>query len=215
MKIEHKQAIITSAQQLAQARLIVAGDGNISFRCSPSEIWMTPKGVNKARLKIEDLACVTESGEIMQGIPSSEHLMHLEIYRQVPEAKAVVHAHPPHAIALSLARYHWKELPVESLPEIILAAGKIPIVPYARPGTPEMGTVLRPFLPQCRLLILSRHGALCWGESLEEATDGIERLEQVCQILKLAEEMGGAISLPSQEILKLKDLRRQIGNKII
>ena len=51
------------------------------------------------------------------------------------------------------------------------AAGRVPIVPYARPGTEEMGSVLVPYLPAHRLLLLSRHGALAWGESMEEAVN--------------------------------------------
>lgn len=207
--------ILELCRHLHQRQLLAAADGNLSYRLSNQEIIITPAGLNKARLRREDLAWITLEGEILSGKPSSERLMHLEIYRRVPEARAVVHAHPPTAIAWSLARPDLKELPTEALPEVILAAGRIPIVPYARPGTLEMGTHLHPFLPECRLLILARHGAVCWGESLEEAVNGIERLEQVAHILKLADEMGGAIPLPRAEIRALRELRQQLGLRIL
>ncbi|MBF2054412.1 MAG: class II aldolase/adducin family protein [Candidatus Sericytochromatia bacterium] len=213
-KAARSQELIAAAQQLYQKNLLAAADGNLSYRHSEQEILITPSGLSKAHLQAEDMAIISPDNHILQGTPSSERLMHLAIYKQTP-AKAVVHAHPPHAIALSLARPHWQALPIDSLPEVILAAGSVPIVPYARPGSIEMGEVLTPFLPHCRLMILARHGAVCWGDSLAEATQGIERLEQICQILYLSESLGGARPLPSEEIDALKALRQKIGDRII
>ncbi len=207
--------LIHYAQRAYTKNLLAAADGNLSYRSSETEILITPSGVSKADLKAEDLASVSLDNQILQGRPSSERLMHLAIYNAVPQAKAVVHAHPVTAIALSLARPHWTELPTDSLPEVIIAAGKIPIAPYARPGTKTMGEVLLPLLPECRLIILARHGAVCWGESVAEAYQGIERLEQICQILKLTEDLGGATPLPAEEILALKTLRKTVAPRII
>lgn len=195
--------------------LLAAADGNISYREQANKIWITPRARSKAWLKKEELACITANNEILTGAPSSERLMHLAIYNAVPEARAVFHAHPITAIALSLARPNWTELPTDSLPEVIIAAGKIPIVPYARPGTEAMGEALLPYLPACRLLILARHGAVCWGESIEAAYNGIERLEQICMILAQTEMLGGASPLPPLEIKALRSLRQGLGPQII
>jgi len=140
--------------------------------------------------------------------------MHLAVYRACPEARVIVHAHPPTAIAWTLARPDLTELPTDALPELLLAAGRVPIVPYARPGTEEMGTVLLPFLPAHRLLLLSRHGALAWGESMEEAVNGIERVEHGALILKAAEELGGTTPLPEAELEALRTLRARIGPRL-
>lgn len=209
------EAIVSACHYLHQRRLLVSADGNLSLRLPDGRILITPSGINKARLQARDLALIGLDGEILQGNPSSERLMHLEIYRQAPDAKAICHAHPPHAIALSLARPYWKQLPVEALPEVLIAAGEVPIAPYARPGTEQMGTVLRPFLPAARLLILARHGAVCWGEDLDQSVDGIERLEQICEILSLAESMGGTTPLPVGELQALRQLRSRLGPRII
>ena len=209
------EEIIRYGRYAHHKSLLAAADGNISYRHSDEEIWITPSARSKAWLTQEDLACITTKNEILHGSPSSERLMHLAIYNAVPEARAVFHAHPMAAIALSLARPDWSELPTDSLPEIIIAAGKIPIVPYARPGTQAMGDALLPYLPLCRLLILARHGAVCWGESIEAAYNGIERLEQVCTILIQTEMLGGAEALPASEISALQTLRKRLGPKII
>ncbi|MCX6547723.1 MAG: class II aldolase/adducin family protein, partial [Acidobacteria bacterium] len=157
----------------------------------------------------------TLEGEVMAGRPSSERAMHLAIYRAVPEARAVVHAHPPTAIAWTLARPELQELPSDGLPEVILAAGRIPIVPMAMPGTEAMGTHLLPYLPAHRLLLLARHGGLCWGESMDEAAGGLERLEQVAEILWKAETLGGAKPLPPADLAELRALRAKLGPRVI
>ncbi len=207
--------IVEACRRLHARNLLAAADGNISYRFSDERIAITPTGINKAKLRVEDMAFKQLDGTILKGRPSGERLMHLAVYRACPEARCVVHAHPPTAIAWSLARPDLDFLPDEALPEVILAAGRIPIVPYARPGTAAMGDQLRPFLPAHRLCILARHGALCWGETVEDAYNGIERLEHVCQILKSATELGGLAPLPEVELAALRELRAAQGPRIL
>jgi L-fuculose-phosphate aldolase len=195
--------------------LLAAADGNVSVRLADDSVVITPAGANKANLHPGSLARVTLDGGILEGRPSTERAMHLAVYRASPEARVVVHAHPPTAIAWTVARPELSELPTDALPELLLAAGRVPIVPYARPGTEEMGAVLLPFLPAHRLLLLARHGALAWGESMEEAVNGIERVEHSALILKAAVELGGLSPLPPLELEALRALRAQIGPRLL
>jgi len=185
------------------------------MRAEDDVILMTPSGLHKGYLKAEDFALVTLDNRVLHGKPSSERLMHLEVFRLCPEARAVVHAHPPHAIAWSVAHPEMKELPAECLSEVILAVGSIPFVPYARPGTSEMAEVLKPFLPDHRVMVLSRHGGLSWGEDLDEAYNGMERLEHSALILKYAQDLGGLTSLKPEEIAYLKETRKKLGKKTL
>ncbi|MBP1771561.1 MAG: hypothetical protein H6P99_724 [Holophagaceae bacterium] len=207
--------LLDACRRLHAGGLLAASDGNLSVRLPDGRIAMTPSGVPKAKVKREDLAMLALDGTILAGRPSSERAMHLAIYRTVPEAKALIHAHPPTAIAWSIARPEWQELPADALPEVILAAGRIPIVPMAIPGTEAMGENLLPFLPAHRLMILARHGGLCWGEHLDEAVGGMERLEQVATILWKAETLGGAQPLAVSDLAELRALRAKLGPKII
>lgn len=195
--------------------MLAAADGNISFRVSDDEIYITPSGVSKAMIHEEDIAIININGDILTGNPSSEKLMHLQVYKTCPEAKAVVHAHPPTAIAWSVAFPELKELPAHCLSEVILATGCIPFVPYARPGSSQMGEVLEPFIKTHKVMILSRHGGLSWGESLDEAFLGMERLEHSAHILYLAQRMAPLTNLPDEEVAALYELRKQIGNKTL
>jgi len=207
--------LLDACRRLHAEGLLAASDGNLSVRLPNGLIAITPSGVPKAKVQLGDLAHLELDGTILSGRPSSERAMHLAIYRAVPEAKAIVHAHPPTAIAWSLARPELEELPSNGLPEVILAAGRIPIVPMALPGTEAMGTNLLPFLPEHRLMILARHGGLCWGGHMEEAAGGMERLEQVASILWKAEALGGARPLPQAELEALRAFRAKLGPKII
>lgn len=208
------QSLCEACRRLHDRNLLAAGDGNLSARLPDGRIAMTPTGVAKAWIRPEDFAFLTLDGTILDGKPSSERLMHLAIYAACPEARVVVHAHPPTAIAWTVARPELREIPSEALPEVILGAGAIPVVPYARPGTPDLANGLRAFLPAHRLLVMARHGAVCWGEDADEAAGGIERLEHVAQILKSAVELGGLSPLPQAEVAALRALRGTLGPRI-
>ncbi|MCB9072040.1 MAG: class II aldolase/adducin family protein [Bdellovibrionaceae bacterium] len=195
--------------------MLASADGNVSYRLNDEEILITPTGVPKAFIESKDIAVITLDNKIISGRPSGERLMHLEVYKKCPQAKAVVHAHPPSAVAWTVAFPNLAELPHEALSEVILACGRIPMVPYARPGTLEMGTHLHAFLPEHRALILRRHGALTWGESLQEAYCGMERIEHSADILLRAKMLGGLTSLPMEEVEALFLLRKQLGDKLL
>ncbi|MGE4233006.1 MAG: class II aldolase/adducin family protein [Bacteriovoracia bacterium] len=208
-----RQDIIEICRRLNSKDMLAAADGNVSYKISENEILITPTGKNKAHLKPEDIAVITQANEIRSGKPSGERLMHLEVYNRCPSARCVVHAHPPVSIAWSVAQPNLKELPANCLSEVILAVGRIPIVPYARPGTQSMGDHLREFLPNCRVMILSRHGALSWGEDLDEAYNGMERLEHSAKILMNSKLLGSLTELPKEEVDVLHSIRAKLGDR--
>jgi L-fuculose-phosphate aldolase len=211
--IENK--ILEICKRLHARNMLSAADGNISVKIDDDTILITPSGIAKAFMQASDMAVISIRNEIIKGHPSSERLMHLEVYKNCPEAKVVIHAHPTTAIAWSIARPDLKKLPSDCLSEVILTTGDIPFVPYARPGTIMMGDVLKPFLPEHKAMILSRHGAITWGSDLDEAYRGMERIENSAQILAAAEQLGGINPLPDEEIKYLYDLRKKIGNVLL
>ncbi|MBC7457315.1 MAG: class II aldolase/adducin family protein [Bdellovibrionaceae bacterium] len=212
---EINDQILLICQRLHTRNMLSAADGNISFRIDDQHILITPSGIAKAFMKVSDMAVINLDNKIISGNPSSERLMHLEVYKNCPEARAVIHAHPMTAIAWSIAHPEMEKLPSDCLSEVILATGDIPFVKYARPGTQAMGDVLKPYLPQCKAMILSRHGAITWGESLDEAYRGMERIENSAQILATAKQLGGIHPLPKEEIEYLYELRKKIGNVLL
>lgn len=212
---EMKRQIVEVCRRLHQKNMLAAADGNVSVKISDHEVLITPTGKNKGFISEADIAHITLDNEVKSGQPSGERLMHLEVYRRCSKARAVVHAHPQTAIAWSVARPELTELPANALSEVILAVGSVPIAPYAEPGTARMGEVLQPFLPERRVMILSRHGALSWGEDLDEAYNGMERIEAISCILKAAHELGGITDLPSAEVRRLHEIRARLGERTL
>ncbi len=205
------QQIIEICHILHRKDMLAAADGNVSIRLDSERITITPSGKNKQFLNVRDLAIVGIRGDVISGYPSSELDMHLAVYRTISEAAYVIHAHPPTAIAWTIARPDLTHIPVESLSETILGLGEIPIVPYQRPGTRDMGDAIVPFVKKHRAMILARHGAISWGESMMEALNGMERIEHSCKILKSAHELGGITNLDPQEIMHLRAMRTHLG----
>lgn len=210
-ELEVRDAIVGACQRLYRRNMLAACDGNLSVLMDDNYIVMTPSAKAKAFIAAADMATLDINDRVISGRPSSERWMHLTIYKNCPKAKAVVHAHPPYAMAWTLVAPSITELPFNSLPEVILAVGNVPVVPYARPGTTDMGKNLLPFLPQHRALILARHGAVTWGESLDEAVHAMERIEHTAMILYLARQLGELNPLPESEISALLEMRKKIG----
>jgi L-fuculose-phosphate aldolase len=212
--------IIDLAKRLSQRFFLAAADGNISCREESGHFLVTPAGRQKVLLQPEDMVKVDLEGKVIghkkPGVrASSEWAMHATVFRQCSQANWVIHAHPPYATAWTVAFPSHQELPTDCLTEVILSAGRIPIIPYAVPGEKAMGEHLLPFLPHHRIFILARHGALAWGETAEEALNGIERLEHAAYVLSIATQLGGLTFLPKEELDMLKAKRQQWGERIL
>ena len=209
-----REDIIETAKMLHRKNMLAACDGNISYRYDDS-ILITPSAKPKFLLKQDDIAVVDIDGRVIEGVPSSEVLMHLEVYRTRADARAVIHAHPPTAVAYSIAHPDAEEIPGTSFSELILAVGKLPIVPFQMPGSREMATALHPFIKDSKVMVLARHGALSFGGDLIEAYNGMERLEHSCEILLKAESFGAVTRLDDETIDKLHMMRRKIGDRTL
>jgi L-fuculose-phosphate aldolase len=140
--------------------------------------------------------------------PSTELQMHLAVYQNRPDAQAVVHAHPPTAIACTLAGVTMDEC---VLPEVILTLGAVPTAPFALTGTREMYEAIAPLLPHHNAILLTHHGALTVGETLMRAFMRMEQVEHTAKILLAAHQLGGARALPPERLAQLDQLRIKLG----
>jgi len=207
--VKIKSDIPLICRKLSQAGLIVAFEGNISER-KGDNILITPSQVNKSDVQARDLCLINKKGETVyknsSHQASSEKFMHLAIYEVQKKASVIIHAHPPSAIALSLARPKWKVLP-PYLPEVLVTLGEVPFVPYTCPGTKQLGKVIKNFVKKSKALILSRHGALVWAEDLLTAFSFMELLEACCKVITLGEAMGKIKPLTQKELRTLSKLK--------
>jgi L-fuculose-phosphate aldolase len=166
MSVESLRADIVEVGRRMYARGYTASnDGNISVRIGPDRLLMTPKSVCKGFMT-PDMMCVTDlNGTKIAGDrdPSSEALMHLEVYRQRPDVNAVVHAHPPTATGFAVAG-----IPLDRavLAEVLTTLGSIPLAAYATPSTAELPEAVRKYIKAHDGMLLANHGALTVGTDL-------------------------------------------------
>jgi len=202
--IELKREMVAVCRALYQRQLLAAQDGNLSVR-DGENLLTTPSGINKGFIREEDILTVDRSGQVLAGAgqPTTELLLHLEVYRLRPEAGAVIHAHPPIATAFTIAGISLAE---SILPEVVLSLGAIPTAPYATTGTPEMAAAVRDLLPYYDAILLEQHGALTVGKNLWEAYNRMEKVEHAAWTVWLARQLGQTRSLPPEEVAKLRQL---------
>ena len=115
---------------------------------------------------------------------------------------AVVHAHPPVAIAMSLTRKKLDGI----LPEVTLSLGRLLVVPYERPLSDQLARAVAKTLQSSDAVIMERHGTVALGRTVSEAYGKTERVEHACQVLWSAYALGTARPLPPEEYRKLLDM---------
>jgi L-fuculose-phosphate aldolase len=189
-----------------------SNDGNISVRLGPDRLLMTPKSVCKGFMT-PDMMCITDlDGRKLQGDrdPSSEMLMHLEVYRQRPDVQAVVHAHPPTATGFAVAG-----IPLDRavLAEVLTTLGSIPIAEYATPSTAELPEAVRKYVKAHDGMLLANHGALSLGADLYSAYYKMETIEHFAKISLVARLLGRENLIARDEVLRLQALRGTYGIK--
>jgi L-fuculose-phosphate aldolase len=189
-----------------------SNDGNISVRLGADCLLMTPKGVAKGFMT-PDMMCITDlDGRKLQGDldPSSEMLMHLEVYRQRPDVQAVVHAHPPTATGFAVAGI---PLTRAVLAEVLTTLGSIPIAEYATPSTSELPAAVRKYIKAHDGMLLANHGALTVGADLFAAYFKMETIEHFAKISLVARLLGGENLIAREEVERLQGLRGTYGIK--
>ncbi|MBN1212309.1 MAG: class II aldolase/adducin family protein [candidate division Zixibacteria bacterium] len=203
---EIKSRIVETGQRLAEREMVAGSDGNISARLDMTQFVITPSGLPKGRLRLEDLVVVDMDGKVIEGYraPSSEIAMHLYVYRNRPDINASVHGHPPFATAFAVAGVRLER---DVLPEVVLLVGDVPLTAYAPPGTGAVPESLAPYIKKHSAFMLANHGLLTIGRNLEEAYNRHETVEQYAKILHLARQLGDIKHIPAEDFTRLEQMR--------
>lgn len=208
-ELSARSEIVRIGKLMYEKSYVVSSDGNISARLDDDRIVATPTMTCKGRMTEDSLAITDLDGRpLNEQRASSELAMHLLIYRERPEIRAVCHAHPPHSSAFAVAG-----LPIDQpiLSEVILTLGCAPIAEYGTPSTDELTQAMRPLIKFHNALLMANHGAVAYGTNLWEAFDRLETLEHTAKISILSRALGGPRNLPPTAIEKLIDIRERAG----
>lgn len=190
---------------------IVGADGNISARMADGTILITPTGAMKGFLEPHQVAHVDMTGRAIDDgpKPSSEVGIHLVSYQERPDVKAICHAHPPHAVAMTIAGV---DLQMPVIPEIIVTIGGIPTAPFGTPGTPELPETIRDLVRCSDVMMMQNHGSVTLGANLMDAYKKLDMLEHTAKILWLAHvAKGGLEPLAPDLVEKMLATRSQLG----
>lgn len=203
-----RREICEIGRRIYDRQFAAANDGNISYCLTDELVLCTPTLICKGFMKPEDICAVSMTGKQYAGTraPTSEVLMHLEIYKRDPNARAVVHCHPPHATAFGVARV---DIPSGVLPEVEVFLGAVPRADYETPGSPDFAETIRPFVGKANTVVLSNHGTVSWGPTVERAYWYTEILDSYCRILLLAGQLGNISRLPETKLQELAALRER------
>ena len=202
--------IVEVGRRLWQRGFVASNDGNISVRLDEGRLITTPKNVSKGFMTPEMMVVTDLDGRKIAGDrdPSSELKMHLEVYRNRPDARAVVHAHPPTATGFAVAG-----IPLDRavLAEVITTLGSIPIAEYATPSTQELPNAVRKYVKAHDGLLLANHGALALAGDVMSAYYRMETIEHFAKISLVARTLGREHVLSRDEVERLQGLRGMYG----
>ena len=205
---EIKKEICEIGRRIYNDGFVAANDGNISIKVDEDTYFVTPTGVSKGYMTPEMICKVDKNlnmKEPNKWKPSSEVKMHLRVYQERPDVKAVVHAHPPIATSFAIAG-----IPLDKLimPEAVIFLGAVPIAEYGTPSTMEIPDSLMPYIQDYDAILLANHGALSFGVDLNTAFFRMESTEFYAKLMMYSTLLGGAKEIPCGEVKKLIDLRK-------
>jgi L-fuculose-phosphate aldolase len=181
--------LIQAGRRLGARGLISAGEGNLSLRLDADRLLVTPTGRRKDELKRDDFVVVwlrhpDRDAVSRSGLrPTSDLAIHLAVHAARPDLGAVVHAHLPASMALTLAG----EVPDPvALPETALLLPRLPFLALGEPGSVELAdriaaALAAPPEPFANAVLLERHGALAVGDDPAAAVDRLELIEVLCR----------------------------------
>lgn len=203
--------IISVGRKLWERKYVDGAGGNISARLNSQYVLCTPTMLSKGDLHPADICLTDLEGKILAGdrLRTSELLLHLEIYRCNPRARAVVHCHPPHATAFALT---GSAPPNGFMSEFEFFIGPVAVAPYETPGTPGFADTVRPFAQDHNTILLANHGVVCWSDTVTHAEWLAEILETYCTMYLIAQQVGSPLQpIPEAKLQELLAAKARLG----
>ena len=213
-----KREVASAAKEMASLGLVSGSNGNVSMRLGPqgtldSLIAVTPYGQPYSALEDHDIVVVDYDGEPVEGdgVPSSETLLHIALYRARPDIAAVMHTH---SVFASVAAVAGLEIPPIVDEMTIALGGTVRVSEYAFPATQELADNVTAALGDRSAALIRNHGAVGVGRNTQEALEVCTLLERTAQIFVYASLLGKSIPVPPEAIeaeTAIYKMRRKSG----
>ena len=207
--LDQRNLIFEYSLKLNSTNLSPLRSGNISVRSKEKDTYgflITPSGKKYETLKPEDIVFMglneVEEKKDSTNKPSSEWRFHRDIYSYKKEAHAIVHAHSPHATAVSS---HGKPIPPFHYMIALAGGDDIKCAEYATFGTEELSKNVIKALENRSACLMSNHGQVAFGKNLEDAFELAQEIENICHQYTIALKLGQPKILSFEEMKKVLD----------
>ncbi|MGR4999115.1 3-oxo-tetronate 4-phosphate decarboxylase [Vibrio celticus] len=200
-----REQMVTLARSMFERGYATGGAGNLSIKLPNGHFLATPTGSSFGRLVAEELSVVDIDGNHISGKkPSKEAAFHLAIYRNNPVCNAIVHLHSTYLTALSCLKGLDRNNAIKAFtPYFVMRIGELPVIPYLRPGDPQIAEELAKRAGDYRAFLLANHGPVVTGTDFIDAVDNAEELEETAKLAFLLK--GNDIRyLTDEEVMDLK-----------
>jgi L-fuculose-phosphate aldolase len=197
-------------RQLYERGFVVACDGSLSARLGTNSYLFTPSRSCLGTMEPDDMVLTDAGGASTRDDrePSADWRLHLTCYRERPDVRFVLHAHPPWCLAASAAGLSLAR-PV--LPDIVLHIGTIPTARYAPPASQKAADSIRGLVCSHDAILLDRHGAITVDATIEGAVQKLEHMELQARIITTVEPLGVLRILPREELQRLREARGELS----
>ncbi|MGH6930534.1 MAG: 3-oxo-tetronate 4-phosphate decarboxylase [Dongiaceae bacterium] len=178
-----RESIVRYGRSMFERGLTFGSSGNISARLDDGWL-MTPTNVALDRLDPARLSKLDADGRLLSGDPpTKESFLHIAMYRERATAKAVVHLHSTHSVAVScLADVNADDVLPPITAYYVMRVGSLPLVPYYPPGDLDLAEAVGKLAGKHQAVLLANHGPVVAGRSLDAAAQAIEELEETAKL---------------------------------
>lgn len=209
---QEREAVLEAVQRIVTAGLVAGASGNVSMRIARPDadlFAVTASRVPYHRFRLEHVLVVDAEIEPVfgDGIPSSESLAHMAVYRARADVGAVIHTHSPYASAFAVA---CRPIPPVLDEQVVLLGGQVEVADYGASASQALATQAVAALGDRAAVLLRHHGVLGAGADIDEAVAVVELVERVAKVHALASILGGAHELPSDVVASEQKVYRMM-----
>lgn len=203
-----REQLCELGRSMFERGLTAGSSGNLSVQLADGWL-MTPTNVSLGRLDPARLSRLDAAGRLVGGdAPTKEAPLHTAVYQRRGQARAIVHLHSTYSVAVSLLRNVDPANVIPALtPYYVMKVGRLPLVPYHRPGDPKVADAIRDLAGEHAAVLLANHGPVVSGDSLEAAVNAIEELEETARLFLTLD--GKPVRTLTEE--QIDELRRHFG----